>query len=242
MSLQSTTNNLENCKECLSNIATLLCKECNSILCQKCWDNIHNNNLKSHNIHKSHSSPIQLLIPIKDILSFIHFNKIIKYEGQFRNGFHDPNDPPKIVSHINKTSSHVTILCDKRLENGFIYEIYFKIKKGHEDGKGCWTMFGVAKDDLHGQDWSYNKGGFFFHSYNIYPYCEGSQITNFHIEGFKRLQPNDRVTIIADMNRGEMGVRVNDISLGIIFNRLPMGVPIYPAISPYGVEEIIELI
>ena len=73
MSLQSTTNNLENCKECLSNIATLLCKECNSILCQKCWYNIHNNNLKSHNIHKSHSSPIQLLIPIKDILSFIHF-------------------------------------------------------------------------------------------------------------------------------------------------------------------------
>ena len=86
MSLQSTTNNLENCKECLSNIAILLCKECNSVLCQKCWDNIHNNNLKSHNIHKSHSSPIQLQIPIKDILQFIHFNKIIKYEGQFRNG------------------------------------------------------------------------------------------------------------------------------------------------------------
>ena len=39
-----------------------------------------------------------------------------------------------------------------------------------------------------------------------------------------------------------MGVRFNDISLGIIFNRLPMGVPIYPAISPYAVEEVIELI
>ncbi len=137
MSLQSTINKLENCNECLINIATLLCKECNSILCQKCWDNIHNNDLKSHNIHKSHSSPTQLVIPIKDILSFIHFNKIIKYEGQFRNGFHDPNDPPKRVSHITILSSnHTTILCDKRLENGFIYEIYFKIKKDDEDGKG----------------------------------------------------------------------------------------------------------
>ena len=105
---------------------------------QKCWDNIHNNDLKSHNIHKSHSSPTQLVIPIKDILTFIHFNKIIKYEGQFRNGFHDPNDPPKRVSHITILSSnHTTILCDKRLENGFIYEIPFKIIKGHEDRKGC---------------------------------------------------------------------------------------------------------
>ncbi len=70
-------------------------------------------------------------------MQFIHFNKIIKYEGQFRNGFHDPNDPPKIVSHIHKISTHITILCDKILENGFIYEIVFKNKKGHEDGKGC---------------------------------------------------------------------------------------------------------
>ena len=59
---------------------------------------------------------------------------------------------------------------------------------------------------------------------------------------FKRLQPNDKVTIIADMNRGEMEVRVNDISLGIIFNRIPMGVPIYPAVAPQGAEEVIELI
>ena len=243
MSLQSTINKLENCNECLINIATLLCKECNSILCQKCWDNIHNNELKSHNIHKSHSSPTQLVIPIKDILTFIHFNKIIKYEGQFRNGFHDPNDPPKRVSHITILSSnHTTILCDKRLENGFIYEIPFKIIKGHEDGKGCWTMFGVAKDELHGQSWGYNKGGYFFHSYNINPYCEGNQITNFKTEGFKRFQPNDKVTIIADMNRGELGVRVNDISLGIIFNSLPMGVPLYPAISPISKEEVIELL
>ena len=44
------------------------------------------------------------------------------------------------------------------------------------------------------------------------------------------------------MNRGELGVRVNDISLGIIFNSLPMGVPLYPAIAPYGQEEIIELL
>ena len=34
MSLQSTTNKLENCNECLTNIATLLCKEYNSILCK----------------------------------------------------------------------------------------------------------------------------------------------------------------------------------------------------------------
>ena len=230
MSLQSTTNNLENCKECLSNIATLLCKECNSILCQKCWDNIHNNNLKSHNIHKSHSSPIQLLIPIKDILQFIHFNKIIKYEGQFRNGFHDPNDHPKIVSHINKTSSHVTILCDKRLENGFIYEIYFKMEKVVGQCLELPKMIYMAKD------WSYKKGGFF-----------SIPIIYIHIVKevkylFKRLQPNDKVTIIGDMNKGEMGIRVNDISLGIIFNSLPMGVPLYPAISPISKEEVIELL
>jgi len=103
-------------------------------------------------------------------------------------------------------------------------------------------MFGVAKDELHGQTWSYNNGGFFFHSYNIYPHCEGTLINNFHIEGFKRLQPNDKVTIIADMNRGELGVRVNDISLGILFNRLPMRVPLYPAISPISSEEIIEIL
>ena len=50
------------------------------------------------------------------------------------------------------------------------------------------------------------------------------------------------LTIIADMNRAELGVRVNDISLGIICNRLPMGVPLYPAISPIGTEEIIEML
>ena len=44
------------------------------------------------------------------------------------------------------------------------------------------------------------------------------------------------------MNRGELGVRVNDINLGIIFHGLPMGVPIYPAISLYGKEEVIELL
>ena len=242
MSLQSITNHIEKCNECQNNIATLLCKECNSYLCSKCWDSIHNSQT-SHNIHKSHSPPSQLVIPIKDILSIIHFNKIIKYDGKFRNGFHDPKDLPKIVSHITiQNFNHTTILCDKKLENGYIYEIRFKIIKGHEDGKGSWTMFGVAKDDLHGQSWSYNKGGFFFHSYNINPYCEGTQITNFHTEGLKRFQPNDMVTIIADMNRGELGVRVNDISLGIIYNRLPMGVPLYPAISPISSQEIIEIL
>ena len=27
-------------------------------------------------------------------------------------------------------------------------------------------MFGVAKDDMHGQGWNYNKCGYFFHSSN----------------------------------------------------------------------------
>ena len=103
-------------------------------------------------------------------------------------------------------------------------------------------MFGVAKDELHGQSWNYNKGGFFFHSYNLKPYCEGVDDTNFHNEGFKRFQPNDKVTIIADMLRGELLAKVNDISIGIVFNRLPLGVPLYPAISPFSKEEVIELL
>ena len=97
MSLQTITSNIEKCNECKENISTLFCKECNSYLCQKCWDVIHNSN-SSHNINKSHLPPSQLVIPIKDILSIIQFNKIIKYEGKFRNGFHNPNDSPKIVS------------------------------------------------------------------------------------------------------------------------------------------------
>ena len=244
MSLQTITSYLEKCNECHKYIATLFCKDCNSNLCSECWNNIHKSQ-NSYNIIKSHSPPSQLIIPVKDILSIIPFNNltsIIKYVGKFRNGFHDPKDPPKIVSHITKLENHTTILCDKKLENGNIYEISFKIIKGHEDGKGSWTMFGVAKDELHGQNWDYNKGGYFFHSYNIHPYYEGNYIENFHVEGFKRLQPNDKVTIIADIIRGELGVRVNDISLGIICNRLPMGVPLYPAIAPYGQEEIIELL
>ena len=86
---------------------------------------------RCHNIHKYHSPPSQLVIPIKDISSIFHFNQIIKYDGKFRNGFHDPEDPPKIVSHITLLSTnHTTILCDKKLENGKIYEITFRIKKG----------------------------------------------------------------------------------------------------------------
>lgn len=56
------------------------------------------------------------------------------------------------------------------------------------------------------------------------------------------MQTNDKITIIVDINRGELGVRVNDISLGIIFSGLPMGVPLFPAISSYSKEEIIELL
>ena len=106
-------------------------------------------------------------------------------------------------------------------------------------------MFGVAKDELHGQSWNYNKGEFFFHYYNLKPYCEGidgGSVTNFHNEGFKRFQPNDKVTIIADMLRGELLAKVNDTSIGIVFNRLPLGVPLYPAISPISKEEVIELL
>jgi len=241
MSLECTINHLEKCNECKFQIAILLCKECNNTLCQKCWDKIHNN-INSHNIHKSHSPPTTLMIPIKNIIDIIPLNKVIKYDGKFRNGFHDPNDPPNLVSHITKMNEHTTILCDKQLLNGYIYEITFKIVKGYEDGKGAWTMFGVAKDELHGQDWNHNKGGYFFHSYNIYPYCEGRHITDFHVEGFKRLQPNDQVTVIVDLERGELAIRINNINLGIIWNKLPMGVPLYPAVSPYGTTEIIELL
>ena len=242
MSSEKITNNLEKCRECNENISTLFCKECNCYLCQKCWELIHNS-LTSHNILKSHLPPLQLVIPIRDILSILQFNKIIRYDGKFRNGFHDPNDPLNIVSSPN--GNHTSILCDKSLKNGYIYEIKFKIRKGHEDGKGCWTMFGVAKDELHGQHWNYNKSGFFYHSYNNKPYCDGvdgGNLTNFHSEGFKRFQPNDIVTIIADLNRAELGVRINDINIGIIFSGLPMGVPLYPAISPYGKNEEIELL
>ena len=106
-------------------------------------------------------------------------------------------------------------------------------------------MFGVAKDEMHGQSWGYNKGGYFFHSYNVVPYCEGIDgysIKNFPNEGFKRFQPNDIVTVIADMLRGELLVKVNGISIGIVTNRLPLGVPLFPAISPISKEEIIELL
>ena len=44
------------------------------------------------------------------------------------------------------------------------------------------------------------------------------------------------------MLRGELLVKVNNISLGIVFNRLPLGVPLFPAISPISKEEVIELL
>ena len=44
------------------------------------------------------------------------------------------------------------------------------------------------------------------------------------------------------MFRGELSAKVNDISIGIVFNRLPLGVPLFPAISPISKEEIIELL
>ena len=44
----------------------------------------------------------------------------------------------------------------------------------------------------------------------------GKEDSSYHVEGFKRLQPNDVVTVIADLNQGELGIRVNNISHGII--------------------------
>ena len=86
MSLQTTTNQLEKWHECQSNISTFFCKECKRNLFKQCWEIIHNMTT-SHNINKSHSSPSQLVIPIKDILSIFLFNKVTKHDGQFRNGF-----------------------------------------------------------------------------------------------------------------------------------------------------------
>ena len=50
------------------------------------------------------------------------------------------------------------------------------------------------------------------------------------------------MTIIVDLNRAELGARVNNINLGIIFNGLSMGVPLHPVISPSGNAEEIELL
>ncbi len=50
------------------------------------------------------------------------------------------------------------------------------------------------------------------------------------------------LTIIAGLKRGELGIRFNDISLGIFCSSLPMGAPLFPAISPFNKEEIIELL
>ena len=44
------------------------------------------------------------------------------------------------------------------------------------------------------------------------------------------------------MRRAEMLVEVNGISLGVAFAHIPLGVDIYPAISPYGKSEEIELL
>ena len=110
MSLQTTTNQLEKCHECQSNISTFFCKECKRNLFKQCWEIIHNMTT-SHNINKSHLSPSQLVIPIKDILSIFLFNKVTKHDGQFRNGFLNPNDSPKIFSQPN--GGYTKILCDK---------------------------------------------------------------------------------------------------------------------------------
>ena len=72
--MEKITNNIEKCKECQDNISTLFCKECNCYLCQKCWELIHNS-LTSHYILKSHSPPLKLVIPIKDILSILNLIK-----------------------------------------------------------------------------------------------------------------------------------------------------------------------
>ena len=55
---------------------------------------------------------------IKDVLSILQLNRIIRYDGKFRNGLHNLNDPPNIVSTPN--GGHTSILSDKSLKNGYI--------------------------------------------------------------------------------------------------------------------------
>ena len=42
MSLEKIINNIEKCRECKENVSTVFCKECNSYLCQKCWELMNN--------------------------------------------------------------------------------------------------------------------------------------------------------------------------------------------------------
>ena len=230
-------SDLTSCSNCKKNLSVLLCKDCNATFCKKCHELLH----KSENafeLFKTHSPPSDLIIPFETIKSLNKFNNRIHYQGKFRDGFHNPNDPPNYCSL--PIGEHKTILCDNKLEPNKIYEIKFKIRQGYEDKNGSWTMFGIATDNLHGKMWSGNSG-WFFNGYNSQLFTEDNE-NNKYCYNARRLQPGDEICIIVDMRRAEMLVEVNGVSLGVAFNHIPLGVDIYPAISPYGKSEEIELL
>ena len=228
---------LSSCSNCKANLSILFCNECKAPFCKICWDKLHKGE-NAIDIFKNHQTPSDLVIPFEIIRSLINLNERIHYVGKFRNGFHNPKDPPKYCSSPN--GEHTTILCDKKLKSNLIYEIKFKIRKGHEDKKGSWTMFGIATDNLHGKKWSGNSG-WFFNAYNSQLFTEDTE-NNKYSYNAKRLQPGDEINIIMDMQRAEMLIEVNGVSGGVAFAHIPMDVDLYPAISPYGDSEEIELI
>ena len=181
---------------CKKNLSVLFCKDCNSSFCKSCYDLIHTDE-KALEILKNHSSPVDLVIPFDKIRALINLNNRIHYDGKFRNGFHNHNDPPNYCSLPN--GEHTTILCDKKLEPNLIYEVKFKIKQGHEDNNGSFTMFGIATDNLHGKKWN-GTSGWFFHSYNSHLFTEENENIKYCYNA-TRLQVGDEVSVIVDMKR-----------------------------------------
>ena len=234
-----TLNTLKNCDNCEKEIPSLFCKECNKKLCNICCQKIHkeNNNL-------NHSAPNPLLICLEEIkYLFMNQKKIIKYNGKFRNGFHNPDDKPNYVS--KPLGNHICILCDKKLENNNIYKIIFKIRRSYNDGLGSWCLIGIGEEAMHGKQYAESGGikSYFYHCYNSYLYSESKMIDeNYALPKGKRLQPNDIVCLIVDLYRREMIVEINDISYGVAFSHIPNGIDLYPVISPYGNAEEIELL
>ena len=101
-------------------------------------------------------------------------------------------------------------------------------------------MFGIATDNLHGKKWN-GSSGWFFHSYNSYLFTEENENIKYCYNA-TRLQVGDEVSVIVDMKRAEIIIEVNGISFGVAFPHIPSDVDLYPAISPYGTKEEIELL